>query len=55
MYVFMYVCMYICSMYVCTVYIREYSSTLYVGMAWKKKSRPYISIVSDELKSLLKL
>ena len=32
-------------------FIREYSSTLYVGMAWKKNGRPYISIASDELKS----
>ena len=35
--------------------IREYGSTLYVGMAPKKNGRPYISIGSDELKSLLKL
>ena len=35
--------------------IREYGSTLYVGMAWKNNGRPYISIASDELKSLLKL
>ena len=33
--------------------IREYGSTLYVGMAWKKNGRPYISIASDELKSLV--
>ena len=33
--------------------IREYGSTLYVGMARKKNGRPYISIASDELKSLI--
>ena len=33
--------------------IREYGSTLYVGMARKKNGRPYISIASDELKSLV--
>ena len=33
--------------------IREYGSTLYVGMAWKKNGHPYISIASDELKSLV--
>ena len=33
--------------------IREYGSTLYVGMAPKKNGRPYISIASDELKSLV--
>ena len=32
------------------IYIREYSSTLYVGMAWNKNGRPYISIASEELK-----
>ena len=32
--------------------IREYGSTLYVGMARENNGRPYISIVSDELKSL---
>ena len=36
------------------VYIREYGSTLYVGMARKKHGRLYISIASDELKSLVK-
>ena len=46
-------CMYVCTcMYVC-MYIREYGSTLYVGMARKKNGRPYISIASDELKSLV--
>ena len=35
------------------VYIREYGSTLYVGMAPKQNGRPYISIASDELKSLV--
>ena len=35
------------------IYIREYGSTLYVGMAQKKNGRPYISIASDELKSLV--
>ena len=33
--------------------IREYGSTLYVGIAPKKHGRPYISIASDELKSLV--
>ena len=33
--------------------IREYGSTLYVGMAPKKNGHPYISIASDELKSLV--
>ena len=33
--------------------IREYGSTLYVGMARKKNGRPYISIASDDLKSLV--
>ena len=36
----------------CT-YIREYGSTFYVGMARKRNGRPYISIASDELKSLV--
>ena len=35
------------------IFIREYGSTLYVGMARKKNGRPYISIASDELKSLV--
>ena len=35
------------------IIIREYGSTLYVGMARKKNDRPYISIASDELKSLV--
>ena len=35
------------------VIIREYGSTLYVGMAREKNGRPYISIASDELKSLV--
>ena len=34
-------------------FIREYGSTLYVGMARKNNGRPYISIASDELKSLV--
>ena len=34
-------------------FIREYGSTLYVGMAPKKNGCPYISIASDELKSLV--
>ena len=34
-------------------YIREYGSTLYVGMARKTNGWPYISIASDELKSLV--
>ena len=33
--------------------IREYGSTLYVGMARKKHGRPCISIASGKLKSLL--
>ena len=33
--------------------IRVYGSTLYVGMAQKKNGRLYISIASDELKSLV--
>ena len=33
--------------------IREYGSTLYVGMARKKNGRLYISLASDELKSLV--
>ena len=33
--------------------IREYGSTLYVGMARKKNGRPYISIVNGKLKSLV--
>ena len=48
----MYVCVYIYSIYI-YIYIREYGSTLYVGMAPKKNGRPYISIASDELKSLV--
>ena len=41
--------------HVCTlaVYIREYGSTLYVGMARKTNGRSYNSIASDELKSLV--
>ena len=31
-------------------FIREYGSTLYVGIALKKDGRPYISIARDELK-----
>ena len=33
--------------------IREYGSTLYVGMARKQNGHLYISIASDELKSLV--
>ena len=33
--------------------IREYGSTLYVGMAGKKNDHPYNSIASDKLKSLV--
>ena len=33
--------------------LSEYGSTLYVGMAAKKNGRPYISIASDKLKSLV--
>ena len=33
--------------------IREYGSTLYVGMARKKNGRPYISIANGKLKSLV--
>ena len=35
------------------IYIREYGSTLYVGMARKKNGHPCISIASGKLKSLL--
>ena len=35
------------------IVIREYDSTLYVGMAPKTNGRPYISIAIDELKSLV--
>ena len=35
------------------IIIREYGSTLYVGIAPKKHGRPYISIASDDLKSLV--
>ena len=35
------------------MYIREYGSTLFVGMAWKTNGRPFISIASGKLKSLL--
>ena len=35
------------------IYIREYGSTLYVGMARKKNGRPYISIANGKLKSLV--
>ena len=35
------------------VSIREYSSILCVGMAREKNGRPYISIASGKLKSLL--
>ena len=34
-------------------WIREYGSTLYVGMPRKKNGRPYISIAIDDLKSLV--
>ena len=30
-----------------------YQRVLYVGMAWKKNGRPYISIASGKLKSLV--
>ena len=40
-------------MYETQAYIREYGSTLYVEMAREKNGRPYISIASDELKSLV--
>ena len=35
------------------IYIREYGSTLYVGMARKRNGRTYISIASGKLKSLV--
>ena len=35
------------------IIIREYGSTLYVGMARKKNGRPYISIANGKLKSLV--
>ena len=57
MYTSMYVCMYTCMyMYVCMyvcMYVSESTVVLYVGMARKKNGRPYISIASDELKSLV--
>ena len=37
----------------CIIIIRENGSTLYIGMARKKNGRPYISIASGELKSLV--
>ena len=45
--------LYIIHIYTINIDIREYGSTLYVGMARKKNGRPYISIASDELKSLV--
>ena len=39
--------------YIFCICIREYGSTLYVGIARKKKGRPCISIASGKLKSLL--
>ena len=36
-----------------TIVIREYGSTLYVGMARKKNGRPYISNANGKLKSLV--
>ena len=41
------------SAYHSTDIIREYGSTLYVGMARKKNGRPYISIANGKLKSLV--
>ena len=35
------------------IIIREYGSTLYVGMARKKNGCPYISIANGKLKSLV--
>ena len=48
-----YVYAHVMGMYMYIRCIREYGSTLYVGMARKKNGRPYISIASDELKSLV--
>ena len=53
-YVCVFVCMYVCLCIGCVItYIREYGSTLYVGMARKKNGRPCISIASGKLKPLL--
>ena len=51
-------CVYVCPSVLLSVclsvcVIREYGSTLYVGMAPKKNGHPYISIATNELKSLL--
>ena len=51
MYIHVYNHMYI-HVYNNVCFIREYGSTLYVGMAPKKNGRPYISIGTNELKSL---
>ena len=53
------VCFIICYNYsiiiqhICYRCIREYGSTVYVGMARKENGRPYISIASDELNSVV--
>ena len=47
------VCIYTCTCNTNGTCIREYGSTLYVGMAPKKNGRPYNSIATNELKSLL--
>ena len=49
MYMYYYMCMCTCITIMCI--IREYGSTLYVGMAQNENSRP--TIASDELKSLV--
>ena len=54
MYIYIYILYIYIYNYINYVYnIREYGSTLYVGMAPKKNGRPYISIASDTLKSLV--
>ena len=53
MYHYMCICTYTHIMRICCTCIREYGSTLYEGMAREKNGRPYISIASDELKSLV--
>ena len=51
-YIYMYYIIYI-YIYIYNIYISECTVVLYVGMARKKKGRPYISIASGKLKSLL--
>ena len=53
LYHMLYVLLCLCGLGSTHTCIREYGSTLYVGMARKKNGPPYISIASDELKSLV--